>query len=78
MVGTIEEYPTKADAQKASEHLRLTANSDNPRARTLTFGALLDRYERRKCQGVTLPIWRIGLTSKRTSGLSGQTCRFVS
>jgi integrase len=44
MIGTIEEYPTKAEAQKASEHLRLTANSDNPRARTLTFGALLDRY----------------------------------
>ena len=44
MIGTIEEYPTKADAQKASEHMRLTANSDNPRARTLTFGALLDRY----------------------------------
>lgn len=44
MIGTVEEYPTKADAQKASEHLRLIANSDNPRARTLTFGALLDRY----------------------------------
>ena len=43
-VGTIEEYPTKADAQKASEHLRLTANSDNPGALDLTFGAILDRY----------------------------------
>jgi integrase len=44
MIGTIEQYPAKADAQKASEHLRLTANSDNPRAQSLTFGALLDRY----------------------------------
>lgn len=44
MIGTIEDYPTKADAQKASEHLRLTANSDNPGALNLTFGALLDRY----------------------------------
>jgi len=44
MIGTIEEYPTKADAQKASEHLRLTANCDNPGAHDLTFGALLDRY----------------------------------
>jgi integrase len=44
MIGTIEEFPTKADALKASEHLRLTANSENPRARTLSFGALLDRY----------------------------------
>ncbi len=46
IIGTIEEYPTKADAQKASEHLHLTANSDNPGARDLTFGALLDRYRR--------------------------------
>ena len=46
MVGTIEEYPTKADAQKASEHLRLTANSDDPGARDFTFGALLDRYSK--------------------------------
>ena len=44
LIGTIEKYPTKTSAQKASEHLRLTANSDNPRAETLTFGALLDRY----------------------------------
>src|SRR5450755_5109655 len=44
MIGTTEQYPTKADAQRASEHLRLTANSDNPGALDLTFGALLDRY----------------------------------
>jgi len=46
MIGTIEQYPNKADAQKASEHLRLTANSDNPGARDVTFGALLDRYRK--------------------------------
>ncbi len=44
MIGTIDEYPTKADAQKASEHLRLTANTDNPGELNITFGALLDRY----------------------------------
>jgi integrase len=44
IIGTIEQYPTKADAQKASEHLRLTANTDNPTGRMITFGALLDRY----------------------------------
>jgi integrase len=44
MIGTIEQYPTKADAQRASEHLRLTANSDNPGALDLAFGALLDCY----------------------------------
>jgi integrase len=44
VIGTIEKYPTKADAQKASERLRLTANADNPTVRMITFGALLDRY----------------------------------
>lgn len=43
-VGTIEQYPSKAQAMKASEHLRLNANPDNPIGRTITFGALLDRY----------------------------------
>ena len=44
MVGTIDEFPTKAKALKASEHLQLTANSDNPNSRSMTFGTLLDRY----------------------------------
>jgi integrase len=44
VVGTIEQYPNKALALRASEHLRLTANHDNPTARTLRFGALLGRY----------------------------------
>jgi integrase len=44
MVGTIEEYPTKAKALKACEHLQLTANSDNPTSGSMTFGTLLDRY----------------------------------
>jgi len=46
LVGTIEDYPTKAEALRASEHLRLDANADDPIARTITFGALLDRYIR--------------------------------
>jgi integrase len=44
IVGTVAEYPTKAEARRASEHLRLTANSANPAARMITFRALLDRY----------------------------------
>ena len=44
MIGTIEEYPTKADALKACEHLQLVANSDNPTSGTISFGALVDRY----------------------------------
>jgi integrase len=44
MIGTIEQYPSKAEARKASAHLLLNANSDNPRLRDMTFGTLLDRY----------------------------------
>lgn len=46
MIGTVKQYPSKADALKASEHLQLTANSHNPRGQALTFGALLDRYRK--------------------------------
>lgn len=46
MIGTVQEYPTRAEALKASEHLRLTANGDNPRGETLTFGAILGRYKK--------------------------------
>ena len=44
MIGSIDQYPTKAEALKACEHLQLTANSENSVSRTTTFGALLDRY----------------------------------
>jgi integrase len=44
MVGTIEEFPTKTKALKACEHLQLSANSDAPDSRGITFGALVDRY----------------------------------
>jgi integrase len=44
MIGTVQKYPTRAEALKASEHLQLTANSENPSGQALTFGALLDRY----------------------------------
>ena len=44
IIGTIDEFPTKAKALKACEHLQLTANSDNPNSRSTSFGALLDRY----------------------------------
>ena len=44
MIGTIDQFPTKAEALKVCEHLQLTANSENPTSRTIAFGALLDRY----------------------------------
>jgi integrase len=44
IVGTTEQYPTQAKALRAAEHMRLGANADHPQARTVTFGALIDRY----------------------------------
>jgi integrase len=43
VIGTVEQYPTKADALRASEQLRQEANVDSTIPR-ITFGALLDRY----------------------------------
>jgi integrase len=44
IVGTVDEFPTKAKALKACEYMQLTANSDNPNSGSISFGALLDRY----------------------------------
>lgn len=44
-IGDVDRYKTKAQALKASEHLRMTANPDKAIQRGVTFGALLDRYE---------------------------------
>jgi len=43
-IGTVEQYPSKAEALRACSYLRLSANSDNPSSRDITFGTLLDRY----------------------------------
>jgi integrase len=44
VVGTVEKYPTEAEAWKAAEALRLSLNPDNVTQHTVTFGALIDRY----------------------------------
>jgi len=43
-IGDLERYPTKAQALKAAEWLRMNANPDKAVQRGSTFGALLDRY----------------------------------
>src|SRR5207237_10121139 len=43
-MGTVERYPTKAEALRACEYLRLTANSDNATSLAIMFGTLLHRY----------------------------------
>ena len=45
IVGSVQQYPSEADAWKAAEGLRLSINNPNP-AEEITFGAVIDRYIR--------------------------------
>jgi integrase len=42
--GTIEDYPTQADARRAAEGLRLEINDGLPMREAITFQGLIDRY----------------------------------
>ena len=44
IVGTQEQYPTRAAAERASEHLRLSANPETFNLECPTMGGLIDRY----------------------------------
>lgn len=44
IIGTVDEYPTKAKAQKAAEALRLTLNSEYKPTSAATIATLVDRY----------------------------------
>jgi len=43
-IGTVEQYPKRAQAVRAAESLRMNANADQPTAQAVTFGGLIDRY----------------------------------
>jgi integrase len=45
IVGSVQQYPSEADAWKAAEGLRLSINNPRP-AEEITFGAVIDRYIR--------------------------------
>ena len=44
IVGTRDQYPTRAAAERASEHLRLSANPETFNLECPTMGGLIDRY----------------------------------
>src|SRR4051812_26001116 len=45
VIGTVAELPTRSSAQKATEHLRVSINCDNPmRHKPITMNTLIDRY----------------------------------
>jgi integrase len=43
ILGTVEQFPTKDDAKRACEHIRMSANAENPRP-TVTMRGLIDLY----------------------------------
>jgi integrase len=46
LIGTVEKYPTRADAQRAVEHLRITLNQHNLQSQfhSATVAGLIDRF----------------------------------
>lgn len=46
LVGTVGKLPTRADAERAVEHLRMKLNAQNPQHQfhAFTVGALIDRF----------------------------------
>jgi integrase len=44
IIGTLEQHPTRVAAERASEHLRLSANAESLAPECPTVGALIDRY----------------------------------
>ena len=50
-VGTVEDYPTQADARRATEGLRLEINNGLPVRVAVTFQGLIDRYISEEIEG---------------------------
>src|SRR4051794_22315521 len=44
IIGTVDDYPTKATALKAAEPLRMVINPDRISEQPVSFGALIDRF----------------------------------
>lgn len=44
LIGTVEKYPSKKDAERATDALRLEINSELPQAVPITVDTLIDRY----------------------------------
>src|SRR5215469_2819224 len=44
IVGTVQQYPTRAEAQRACEHVRMAANAETTTPESPSLGGLIDRY----------------------------------
>jgi hypothetical protein len=71
LVGTVKEFPTKADAFKACGRLYLKANGAEKLGPSVAFGVLLDCYLGESYRSGTARNWPIAVTSKTTYGRTG-------
>jgi len=76
-VGSLADYPTESAVRKSPDLqallLRINSEAAQPGAPPPTFGAVLARYERRKCRSVIRPARPTNPTSKFTSACVGPT-----
>jgi hypothetical protein len=57
IVGTVEQYPTRAAAERACECVRLVANAENLNPQSPTMRGLIDRYIGQVLRGEPF-VWR--------------------
>lgn len=57
-VGTFQQYPTRDDALRAVEHLRMAANGEYPRI-DVTMRGLIDRYENEVLRPAFVPVGHV-------------------
>jgi integrase len=64
LIGTVEKYPARADAETAVEHHRIKINAQNPQQQfhAVTVGGLIDRfmeeYVPKRCRKLTQSVYR--------------------
>src|ERR1700682_2683815 len=64
LIGTVEKYPTQADAERAVEYLRMRINAQAPQQQfhSITVGALIDRfmneYAAKRCRKLTQKVYQ--------------------
>ena len=64
LIGTVQKCPTRADAERAIEYLRIHINAQSPQAdfHSVTVGALIDRfmaeYAHKRCRKLTQSTYR--------------------
>lgn len=63
VIGTLEQYPTKSDAERAAEHFRIRVNLDGPRrVHAVTVEELADRfteqYVPKRCRRATRKLYQ--------------------